>query len=80
LGEMLPSLVSILADNQYELANNLAKQGAIIYLGWAKDLNVLGYFEAISKITNIQILKMSQQGAKLVDGEGCKRVVDKMLN
>jgi len=76
----LPSLVSILADNQYELANNLAKQGAIIYLGWAKDLNVLGYFEAISKITNIQILKMSQQGAKLVDGEGCKRVVDKMLN
>lgn len=72
----LPSLVVILADNQCELVNNLAEQGAIINLGWAKNLTAIDYLEAIDKLISIQMKKLTRECSKLVDGKGCKRVVN----
>lgn len=75
----LPSLVVILADNQCELANALDEQGAIINLGWAKDLTINDYLEAIHKLTPIQLQTISRHCLKLVDGDGCSRVVNHII-
>jgi UDP-2,4-diacetamido-2,4,6-trideoxy-beta-L-altropyranose hydrolase len=74
----LPSLVTILAENQRQLAEDLSVQGAILKLGWAKDLTFTNYADAISNFTAEKLNFMGKKASNLVDGRGVSRVADNM--
>lgn len=70
----LPALVTILADNQVDLTETVAKRGAIVNLGWADQLSVDDYAHAVAALTPAQLLQMSVCAMELVDGKGTERV------
>jgi UDP-2,4-diacetamido-2,4,6-trideoxy-beta-L-altropyranose hydrolase len=70
----LPSIQLKIAENQQEIALQLSRNNAVICIDNLKQLpNVLA--KAIK-----QTKKMSLLSASLVDGKGCQRVLDAMLN
>lgn len=75
----LPALVTILADNQHELTTVTAKQGAIINMGRYTEVTSQNYMDALHMITKPILLQMQQQALKLVDGQGEKRIINRML-
>jgi UDP-2,4-diacetamido-2,4,6-trideoxy-beta-L-altropyranose hydrolase len=75
----LPTLVTILADNQSELTHATADYGAIVNLGLAEQLEADDYRAALEALTSSQLTRMAQLGAQLVDGNGCGRVAQAML-
>ena len=74
----LPALVVALADHQRELTQAVALQGAIIDLGESKNLTPQVYSHLMNQLTPAQLMKMSEQGMALVDGDGCRRVSEKL--
>ena len=74
----LPALVTILADNQVELARAAAEYGAIVNLGAAEVVSAADYRLALEALTPSQLARMGQRGAALVDGDGCGRVAQAM--
>ncbi len=73
----LPSLVIVLADNQYMVASGLESAGISINLGWyasvsAQDIAVR--FTELANSANARA-EMSNRGRTLVDGYGAARVV-----
>ncbi len=78
----LPSLVITLADNQEKTAEILSKKGVVLHLG--SHHNVLS--EQITSafgllIENAEMVKeMSLKGLDLVDGSGCERIVERLLD
>jgi UDP-2,4-diacetamido-2,4,6-trideoxy-beta-L-altropyranose hydrolase len=75
----LPTLVTILADNQIELTHATADHGAIVNLGAAEHLEAADYQHALETLTASRLSRMAQLGAELVDGNGCGRVAQAML-
>jgi UDP-2,4-diacetamido-2,4,6-trideoxy-beta-L-altropyranose hydrolase len=75
----LPTLVTILAENQSELTHATADYGAIVNLGAAEQLEATDYRQALETLTSSQLSQMAQLGAELVDGNGCGRVAQAML-
>jgi UDP-2,4-diacetamido-2,4,6-trideoxy-beta-L-altropyranose hydrolase len=77
----LPSIVITIADNQKEIAQNLAQMGLIISLGWWKNVTI----ETIKKVILNLIQdkkkreKMSYLGIQLIDGRGCDRLFQAMI-
>jgi len=78
---VLPSIVMTLAENQRELANHLEKEGIVMHLGWHKDVEESDINEAVRKLLyNPEKIKiMSEKSRALVDGEGIKRVMNKIV-
>lgn len=76
----LPSIVTILSDNQYELTLVVEKYGAIINMGWGHNLTMEDYLEVINNINIQHLSEMSTNGMNLVDGEGGLRVTQKILS
>jgi UDP-2,4-diacetamido-2,4,6-trideoxy-beta-L-altropyranose hydrolase len=77
----LPSLVVTLADNQIEVARDVARVGAHILLGNAADVSasilachVRSLFTSPSLVSHI-----SAAATNLVDGKGTSRVVEKIM-
>jgi UDP-2,4-diacetamido-2,4,6-trideoxy-beta-L-altropyranose hydrolase len=72
----LPSLVIVAADNQRPVAVGLAAAGVAENLGWHDDLSTHAISEALVRLleSSKKRLSMSQNGRKLVDGEGVARV------
>jgi UDP-2,4-diacetamido-2,4,6-trideoxy-beta-L-altropyranose hydrolase len=77
----LPTLATQNAGNQSEIIKQLAKSKALISLGECQDLKPLVIAEHIERLTSSknQYQEMVQAGINVCDGEGVKRVVDKML-
>jgi len=75
----LPSLVTILAENQRDISESLGKQGAIINLGWFNKLSEDDYMKAIQELTEDKLRNLEQKALELVDGQGSQRVVNEML-
>lgn len=72
----LPSLVLVLADNQRQIAEKLAKLGAAVNLGWY-DVSSIRMIQEVTQLReNAKMRKeMARRGRQLVDGEGCARVL-----
>jgi spore coat polysaccharide biosynthesis predicted glycosyltransferase SpsG len=72
----LPSLVTILAENQRISVEALAADGYVESLGRAERLNAAHLRSALCELwsDNRRMQDMSARGRRLVDGEGAQRV------
>ncbi|MCK5230876.1 MAG: UDP-2,4-diacetamido-2,4,6-trideoxy-beta-L-altropyranose hydrolase, partial [Desulfobulbaceae bacterium] len=76
----VPALLIVLADNQLGVVREIANAGAGLNCGWAHKLQTDKLAARIHQLladVNQQRL-MANAGRKLVDGQGCIRVVEKM--
>ena len=76
----LPSIVSILSKDQYELTKTLANEGCVINLGSANTVNSEDYAKAIKNMDSVILRKISEKCMHLVDGEGSIRVAKKICS
>jgi UDP-2,4-diacetamido-2,4,6-trideoxy-beta-L-altropyranose hydrolase len=70
----LPTLVTILAENQTQIAEKVAASGGHRLLGRYADLTPEAYAHALTALTPTSLDAMSKAAAPLCDGEGAKRV------
>ena len=75
----LPSIVSILSEDQFELTKTLANEGYVISLGYANTVNSEDYANALKKIDSKTLQKMEKNCRCLVDGNGVNRVISKIF-
>lgn len=74
----LPSLVITIAENQIDIAENLARNGSIINLGWyerIKESDIISTLENLL-VNPDKIRQMSLKGMQLVDADGTNRVAE----
>tara|TARA_Y100000996_G_scaffold222605_1_gene175194 strand:- start:229 stop:1284 length:1056 start_codon:yes stop_codon:yes gene_type:complete len=74
----LPSLVSVISDDQLECTEIMDKNGYVIYLGLAENLTVNDYIEKIKNFNIEHLQKISELNLTLVDGQGCQRILNEM--
>lgn len=72
----LPNLIVVLADNQRGVAEEFAKRGASVDLGWHESVSAQSISGRLASILQSRDtrLRMSAVGRALVDGEGAERV------
>ena len=77
----LPCLTTVNAKNQQVIADNLSYAGAIMNLGWYKNITVDNIYTATHYLLNNKKLyqKMSTAGINVCDGSGAKRVVSELI-
>jgi len=66
----LPSVVSILADNQKDIATTMNAYGAQLTIGTAKSLTSHDYAECINSLAEDKLKSMSICARKICDGSG----------
>lgn len=78
----IPNIIITIASNQLNIAKELDKENVSIYLGRNEDFSPNRFKENILKIIDDKSLrkKMVENGKRLVDGNGKKRIVDVMNN
>ncbi|MRR56897.1 MAG: UDP-2,4-diacetamido-2,4,6-trideoxy-beta-L-altropyranose hydrolase [Deltaproteobacteria bacterium] len=78
----VPSVIVTTANNQIALAEALANDGYVIYLGRAEDLTELDFQSALGFLTaNSRLLNsMARRGEVLVDGHGALRVARTIIS
>ena len=76
----VPSLVTILAENQAPITEALGRAGIIDNLGWNTALQPSDYAKALKSITSQHLAEMSQKAFKLVDGKGAERLAAILLD
>jgi len=74
----LPTITTILAENQKSISESLDKKGALINLGWYRNVTENNIKEVVEGlIDNPQkMVSMSDKSRRLVDGKGVGRVID----
>ncbi len=77
----LPTIVIAIAENQFEVAEQAAKTGAYLYMGWHKTVSDDDLDASLRILKGNSILRtsMSKAGVDLVDGLGCQRVANAMF-
>ncbi len=77
----VPTIGICFADNQKVNLENLSKAGFLRFAGWYNDKNLFKRIEAIVKslMDYKKRLKMYRAGRKYIDGQGARRVVDKII-
>jgi len=77
----LPSLITIIADNQVRVAEKLAEKGVALNLGWHHELTDACIKKTVLEMMHNQVARaaMSRIGMQLVDGRGTTRVIGAML-
>ncbi len=72
----LPSIVISVADNQTALAENLARNGRILYLGEASQVTEDEILKAVQSLLYFPWWhhSLSRRSRELVDGQGCRRL------
>ena len=78
----LPSIVTILAENQRVFIERLAREGIVVNMGWFEDVMPSTMAGAIERlVADKETLRdMSKRSMEIVDGEGAKRVAREILN
>lgn len=71
----LPTLVTIIADNQAGPTSNLAGMGAVVNLGTSAQVDPQDYVSAIINLTPDSLKGMQIKCLNLVDGRGLERVI-----
>lgn len=76
-----PAITILQADNQIQGAGVLTEKGTIINLGMGDQIKVDTIADKIEYLINNYELRkrMSREGQKLVDGNGCSRCVEEIL-
>jgi len=76
----LPHMIFILAENQRPVAEGLDTLGAGFNLGWNRNVSQDKFIRKFKEIINDPAgrKKMSEEGKRLIDGIGSKRVADAM--
>ena len=72
----LPSLVTILADNQRETARVVQRRGAQRIIGEAREMTRGGYAKHLDQLTLDEIAPMIDRAAAICDGSGAARVLE----
>ncbi|MCB9362107.1 hypothetical protein H6504_01605 [Candidatus Woesearchaeota archaeon] len=72
----VPTIGVGLFDNQKDLVKGFLEAGFITFAGWYTDFTVA---DAVREMTPAKRRKASQIGQHLVDGQGCRRIVDGLL-
>lgn len=74
----LPSLVITIAENQRDIAENLAQNGSIINLGWYESIKESDISSTLENLlaNPDRIRQMSLKGMRLVDTDGTTRVAE----
>jgi len=77
----LPSLITIIAVNQVQVAEKLAEKGVAVNLGWHHKLTCTIVAEMVAELAINRHARdaMSRIGRQLVDGRGTTRVIRAML-
>lgn len=75
----LPSIVTIVGDNQALIAHELAAAGAQLTLGLANAISVDDYVCALDGLNVAQLSAMSARAREICDGRGAQRVLDQLL-
>ncbi|MCL6444651.1 MAG: UDP-2,4-diacetamido-2,4,6-trideoxy-beta-L-altropyranose hydrolase, partial [Alicyclobacillus sp.] len=76
----LPALVAVTSAAQRAPALALAATGSIVHLGDAVKLTYLQYLQAIYNVDTPLLRSMSKAAMQLVDGLGCSRVADALMD
>ena len=73
----VPSVIMVLAENQRGVAEELAKRGVVVNLGWHEEVRQASITEAATRLIISAGLRkeMASRGQELVDGEGIDRVL-----
>ncbi|MDB4303581.1 hypothetical protein N9934_02155, partial [Desulfosarcina sp.] len=74
----LPSLTTVIAENQLEITKQLQNQGSIQSLGESERLTSVKVKDAVSKTLSSTDVwaKMSKKGFDVTDGKGVYRVLE----
>ena len=75
----LPSIVTIISDDQRESIEFLSDMGHIINLGLAKNVTSKTYAQTLQKPNSDLIYNMSLHNQKLVDGNGSNRIKKQII-
>jgi UDP-2,4-diacetamido-2,4,6-trideoxy-beta-L-altropyranose hydrolase len=75
----LPSLVTILSDDQMPIATAVAEAGAQVLVGRDKDVTAADYARELTALSTDRLLAMSAIAETLCDGLGARRVAERML-
>ena len=75
----LPSIVTIISDDQKESTELLSETKNVINLGLAKYVETKTYVQAIQKSNPDLLYSMSLNNQKLVDGNGCSRIKKQII-
>ena len=75
----LPSIVTIISDDQKESIEFLSDMGHIINLGLAKNVTSKIYIQTLQKLNSDLIYNMSINNQKLVDGNGSNRIKKQII-
>jgi len=78
----VPSIVIILADNQKNVAEDLAREGILINLGWHEHITEECIKNEIEKLigNHDERKRMGQRAKEIVDGKGVEKVVGTMIS
>jgi UDP-2,4-diacetamido-2,4,6-trideoxy-beta-L-altropyranose hydrolase len=73
----LPSLIMVLADNQFAVAKALHDHGLSINIGWPKDVRLSDFAKALCDLIkdNASRKEMARIAKSCVDGKGSNRIV-----
>ena len=75
----LPSIVTIISDDQKESIEFLSDMGHVINLGLAKNVTSKTYVQTLQKPNSDLIYDMSLHNQKLVDGNGSNRIKKQII-
>ncbi len=77
----LPTIVIVIAENQIEIAENLAKKETVINLGWFEHIKKSDIEDALKILINNheKSRTMSTKARELVDGRGAERVANALI-
>ena len=70
----IPSIVSILSENQLGIANTMGKKKCIYNMGWSKNVKISDYQKIFDQLKINELNSMSQRNKKVIDGKGTSRI------
>jgi UDP-2,4-diacetamido-2,4,6-trideoxy-beta-L-altropyranose hydrolase len=74
----LPSLVSILSNDQISIATAVAQAGAQSLVGRDQEVTIADYTREVSALSSARLLAMSAAAARICDGLGASRVAERL--
>ena len=75
----LPSMITIISENQHESVEFLSKQNQIINLGLAKNVSLSTYKKAITELNSEDLIQLSERNKQLIDGNGIQRIKKQII-
>jgi UDP-2,4-diacetamido-2,4,6-trideoxy-beta-L-altropyranose hydrolase len=75
----VPTLVTILAENQIDATQALESAGAVVNLGWGTTMDSKDYAATVIACTAQQLIALSNKASMIVDAKGAQRVIKTLM-